>query len=131
MERSLSLVTGPGLSLHHLLGDRQFQQQEQRLIQQEAIRETVRHIKGEGRFFWGSDGSPKERMVLIRQYKAQVLQLMLIRPSQPAGSCELASWKTSLMVVFLWKVEERGEFQTSVQDAKAAKVISLLWVSPN
>jgi len=30
----------------------------------------------------GSDGSPKERILLIKQYKAQVLQLMLISPSQ-------------------------------------------------
>lgn len=30
----------------------------------------------------GSDESPKERMLLIKQYKAQVLQLMIIRPSQ-------------------------------------------------
>lgn len=29
----------------------------------------------------GRDGSPKERMLLIKQYKAQVLQVMLIRPS--------------------------------------------------
>lgn len=30
----------------------------------------------------GSDESSKERMLLIKQYKAQVLQLMIIRPSQ-------------------------------------------------
>lgn len=30
----------------------------------------------------------------------------------------------------VWKVEERGEFQTSGQDAKAAEVTPVLWVSP-
>lgn len=73
-------------------------------------------------------------MLLIRQCNAQVLQLMPLRPSQTTWVMQAGLLECIFDGVFFfsfWKVEERREFQTSGQGARAAKVTFLLWVSPN
>lgn len=68
-------------------------------------------------------------MLLIKQYKAQVLQLMLIRPSHTSRVV-----RTGLLEDIFdggFSLESAGKRGTSDQDAEAAKVAPLLWVSPN
>lgn len=57
-------------------------QQERRFVQEEASQETTVHRLKGGGGFQGVMQVQKKGVMLMKQYKAQVLQLMLVSPSQ-------------------------------------------------